>query len=540
MALEFIDLNPQFLKALRLMEEGKKNLFITGKAGTGKSTLLEHFRSKSIRTPVILAPTGAAALNVKGQTMHNFFKFYINVTPEKVKKMRRPKNPQIYKRLKTIIIDEISMARADLLDCADEFLRRFGPKPGLPFGGAQMVFVGDLYQLPPIVSSAEREIFSKHYKTPFFFSAKAFELGFDVEIIELEKIYRQKDQKFISLLSRIRSNSVSDEDLSLLNSRHKPFFEPRADELYVSLTSRNQTADDLNRKRLESLKGRMYRSKALIKGDFGKECFPANPDLRFKIGSQIMLLNNDREGRWVNGSMGAVLSVSKNGEEARIQLHPGNKTVSIFRHRWDVYRFSFSKERQAIVSESAGSFIQFPFRLAWAITIHKSQGKTFERVIIDTSRGMFAGGQAYVALSRCVSFEGIVLKTPFKKDYIKTDRRIFDFLFGGQYREAERQMPAAEKIKMIRWAIKKGNRLKMIYLKPNGIKSRREVKPLEEGKQSYGGKEFQGMRAFCMEAGAERTFRIDRILELSANSETAPQDKQAGLQVKSDGAPSSR
>ena len=510
-----LDLNPQFLKALHLMEEGKKNLFITGKAGTGKSTLLEHFRSRSKRKPVVLAPTGVAALNVRGETIHSFFQFYIDVTPEKIRRKKgRPKNPEIYKSLKTIIIDEISMARADLLDCVDEFLRRFGPSRGSRFGGVQMIFVGDLHQLPPVVSSAERDIFSAHYKTPFFFSARVFE-SFEMEIIELEKIYRQRDQEFINLLGRIRANSVTDEDMALINTRCRPGFKPRADDFYITLTARNQTADALNMERLRALKGRMHKSEAFIEGDFGKEYFPTAAELKFKTGAQVMLLSNDAKKRWVNGSAGVIKSISPNKEEARISLAPKGKTVTVPRRKWDIYRFSFSRAKKAIVSELAGSFTQFPFRLAWAITIHKSQGKTFERMIIDSSHGMFASGQAYVAFSRCVSLSGIVLKAPFKRGYIRTDYRIFDFLTGSQYRKAEKEMPIEEKTKIIQRAIEEEGWLQMTYLKPNGLKSRREVKPLAAGTESYGGREFQGMRAFCGFFKSERMFRIDRILEIS-------------------------
>lgn len=512
-----LDLNPQFKHALRLMRENKQNLFITGKAGTGKSTLLEYFRSNSDKKSVVLAPTGVAALNVRGQTIHSFFKFSIDVTPEKIKKKRKPPGKaEIYKKLTRLIIDEVSMVRADLLDCVDTFLRSFGPKKKQPFGGVQMIFVGDLYQLPPVVTSKEREIFSTHYKTPFFFSAEAFE-KFDIEVIELEKVYRQKDPQFINLLNRIRNNSVENKDMDRLNSRHQPSFKPERNKFYISLTARNKTADDINSEHLKTLKGRIHRSEALITGDFGKEYFPTNPDLQFKIGSQIMLLNNDQKKRWVNGSVGIIRSFSEDQEYLRVQLYPGNKMVSVYQHTWEIYRFSFSREKQAIVSERVGAFTQFPFRLAWAITIHKSQGKTFDRVIIDTSRGMFASGQAYVALSRCVSFKGIVLKTPFKRHHIRTDYRIFDFLTGWQYRKAEMEMPVKEKIQIIRRAITRRHKLRITYLKVNEAKSQRVIVPLEVGEQMYSGRKFQGVRAFCHKVGEERMFRVDRILKLEMN-----------------------
>ena len=463
---------------------------------------------------MVLAPTGVAALNVKGLTIHSFFNFYIDVTPEKIKRQKKtPKNPEIYKKLKTLIIDEISMMRADILDCVDTFLRLYGPKKNKAFGGVQMIFVGDLYQLPPVVTSKEKNIFSSHYKTPFFFSSRVFE-NFKMEIIELEKVYRQKDTKFIELLNRIRNNSVDGDDIDHLNSRCQPSFKPDKDEFYISLTSINKTSDHINEEHLRILKGRSYKSGAFIEGDFGPEYFPTNPHLQFKIGSQIMLLTNDQKRRWVNGSIGVIKSFNKDEEFVRVQLYPGNKDVFVYKHRWEIYRFSFSKEKESIFSELAGSFSQFPFRLAWAITIHKSQGKTFDRVIIDISRGMFASGQAYVALSRCTSFKGIVLRTPMKKHYIKTDYRIFNFLTAHQYRKAEMEMPVKDKIKVIQQAIDGKKHLKMTYLKANDIKSERTVKPFEVGWQTYSGKKYQGMRAFCFKVGEERMFRIDRILKL--------------------------
>ena len=407
------------------------------------------------------------------------------------------------------------MVRADLLDCVNTFLRLYGPKKNKAFGGVQMIFIGDLYQLPPVVTSTEKKVFSSHYKTPFFFSSQAFE-NFEVEVIELEKVYRQKDKQFIQLLNRIRNNSVKSNDIDLLNSRYLPSFKPDKKKFYISLTSMNKTADSVNEEHLKNLKGPVYNSKAFIEGDFGKEYFPTNSTLQFKIGSQVMLLNNDQKRRWVNGSIGVIQSFNKDNECIRIQLYPNNKEVFVYQHRWEIYRFSFSKKKQAIISELAGSFSQFPFRLAWAITIHKSQGKTFDHVIIDVGRGLFASGQAYVALSRCTSFKGIVLKTPIKNHYIRTDYRIFDFLTGYQYRKAEKEMSVEDKCKIIQQTIEEKKQLKMIYLKANDTKSERIVSPLEVGLQIYHGKKFQGMRAFCFKAGEERMFRIDRILKLNS------------------------
>ncbi len=513
---EKIEINEQFERALELMKKGGKSLFITGKAGTGKSTLLDYFCKNSKKKPVVLAPTGVAALNVKGQTIHSFFNFYIDVTPDKIRKKKtRPKDEKLYKKLKTIIIDEVSMVRADLLDCVDTFLRMYGPSKSKPFGGVQMIFVGDLYQLPPVVTAQEKEIFTTHYKTPYFFSAHAM-ADLPLEIIELEKVYRQKDMKFVNLLNRIRNNSVEDSDIELLNSRYMEGKTPDNDEFYISLTTTNKNADAINDAHLRALKGRMHHSDARITGDFGKEYYPTATDLQFKVGAQVMLLNNDQQRRWVNGSIGVIEAVREDeeGEEyLNIRLHDSDKLVSVYRHMWEVYRFSF--DGAAIVSEPAGTFSQYPFRLAWAVTIHKSQGKTFDKVVIDIgSRGTFVAGQMYVGLSRCTSFEGIVLKTPVKKHHIRTDYRIFDFLTGYQYRKSAEAMSTDDKITFIQQAIDENASLDMTYLKANDTKTTRIVIPLAVGDARYQGKQYKGMRAFCNKRNEERMFKIDRILKI--------------------------
>lgn len=423
-----IDINPQFQNALDIMNNTSKSIFITGRAGTGKSTLLSHFCSQTSKNLVLLASTGVAALNIKGQTIHSFFNFYIDVTPQKIKdKKTKPRDPKIYKRLDTIIIDEISMVRADLLDCIDVFLKIYGPNPGEPFGGVQMIFVGDLYQLPPVVTSEERNIFSSHYRAPYFFSAHVFN-EFGMDIIELEKVYRQKDQDFVSLLNRIRSNSVTMQDIELLNTRHIPEFKASEDEFYVSLTTTNKKADEINDAKLRALPGRILEYPAEVKGEFGKEYFPTSTKLQLKLGAQIMMLNNDPKKRWVNGSIGIIEDIQRDdkGETyLRVRLQDNNKLVNVSPFTWEVYKFYFDGEH--IASEAVGTFSQFPARLSWAVTIHKSQGKTFDRVIIDIGNGTFVSGQTYVALSRCTSFEGIVLSTAFKRAHIQSDYRIANF-----------------------------------------------------------------------------------------------------------------
>ena len=511
-----LDLNPEFKQALHLLEKTRHNIFITGQAGTGKSTLLDYFCNKTKKKPVVLAPTGVAALNVKGQTIHRFFNFYIDVTPEKIRnKDMRPRDPKLYKKLKTIIIDEVSMVRADVLDCIDAFLRLYGPHPTQAFGGVQMVFVGDLYQLPPVVGKEEREIFRTHYATPYFFSAKALESD-SLEVVELEKVYRQRDEKFIQLLNKVRNNAVEPEDIDALNQRYLPeAHTPQDDALTITLTTTNAKADEINDTHLTALTGKLYQSDAVISGDFGREYYPTAPTLPFKVGSQIMLLNNDQKNRWVNGTIGAIEAIERDEEGQEylsVRLHEDNKLVSVVPFMWELYKFSVKKGQ--IVSEPVGRFTQYPFRLAWAVTIHKSQGKTFERVVIDIGRGTFASGQTYVGLSRCTSFEGLFLKTPLKKQHIRTDPRIYKFLTQHAYKKAAESLSFDDKLAMIERAIPTKQKLEMTYLKANDTKSKRVIRPLSVGEEVYKGRTFPGLWAYCFHRKEERIFNVARILTL--------------------------
>ena len=509
-----IELNAEFKQALELMENSSQSLFITGRAGTGKSTLLTHFCETTRKKVVVLAPTGVAALNVKGQTIHSFFKFRPNITPERVRKLRaRDDGKNIYKQLDALVIDEISMVRADLLDCVDKFLRLNGPLENKPFGGIQMIFIGDLYQLSPVVTSSDREIFNTLYKTPYFYGARVFEF-FEMEFVELQKVYRQHDEKFIDLLNSVRNNTITEKGLALLKQRYNPLFEPEPGEFYVYLTTTNAMAETINSAQLAKLDNPALIFTGEIEGEFGKENLPTAIDLKIKPGAQIMMLNNDAEGRWVNGSIGEVKGLLHNdkGEDVIIADLNDGSTVEIEPFTWEIYR-SFVDEGQ-LASEVIGTFTQYPLMLAWAVTIHKSQGKTFDNVIIDIGRGAFAHGQTYVALSRCTSLEGIVLIKPLQKKDIWTDFKVVDFLIKYQYKKAGKANPITEKVTLLEKAIKNQTTLKITYLKPNDEKSVRNIKPETMGEMGFPGKTYLGVIAFCLMRGELRTFRVDRILEI--------------------------
>jgi len=449
-----LDLNEHFTRAYDLMEKSRKNLFITGKAGTGKSTLLQYFRAQTRKNVVVLAPTGVAAVNVRGQTIHSFFSFKPDITPEGTRLIRVSKSKKItYQNLETVIIDEVSMVRADLLDCVDTFLRLHGPDRDSLFGGVQMIFIGDLYQLPPVVTSLQRAVFTERaegsgktmYRSPYFFDANVFE-RFQVEFIELEKIYRQNDDHFIGLLNAVRSNLLTGQYLEALNKRLIPDFKPDQNDFYIHLTTTNDLADQINREQLNALKGQTYCYHGELNGDFDRKGLPTQETLDLKIGSQVMLLNNDPQGRWINGTIGKISTVEKNSDDSdiiRVEL-PQGSVVEVIPFTWEMYRFFYNEEAGVLDSESIGSFTQYPLRLAWAITIHKSQGKTFEKVIIDIGRGTFSHGQIYVALSRCTSLEGVVLKKPILKKHIFMDRRIVRFMTEYQNHRAKEPCPLGE------------------------------------------------------------------------------------------------
>ncbi|MGQ9619149.1 MAG: AAA family ATPase [Candidatus Aminicenantia bacterium] len=507
-----IELNEFFQKALDLMENSNKNVFVTGKAGTGKSTLLDYFRNHTRKKLVVLAPTGVSALNVKGQTIHSFFGFKPNVTLNSIKKIKgNQKN--IYKELDTIVIDEASMVRADLLDCIDKFLS-LNVKKKKPFGGVQMIFFGDLYQLPPVVTGKEKEFFNTYYKSPYFFDSMVMK-EIDMEFIELEKIYRQKDENFIAILNAIRNNSITEKELNILNQRYYPEFIPKPKDFYIWLTSINNIAEKINREHLSRISSPLITYRGALSGDFNEDSLPTQIDLRIKEGAQVMLLNNDPLFRWVNGSIGKIVDIIKQKDDAVfiVELITG-EVVDVLPYRWELFNYYFDKDKNTIESEVVGSFTQYPMKLAWAVTIHKSQGKTFDKVVKDIGRGTFASGQVYVALSRRTRLDGIVLKRPLEKKHIFMDWRVVKFLTQFQYKLSENLCPFEKKLNIIKNAIKTNQRLEIVYLKNNDTKSKRIISPKFVGEMEYGGKTFTGMEAFCHLRNDRRVFRIDRILEI--------------------------
>jgi ATP-dependent exoDNAse (exonuclease V) alpha subunit len=421
-----LELSEDFQFALDLMEKTKKNLFITGRAGTGKSTLLHLFRNTTRKKVVVLAPTGIAALNVAGQTIHSFFGFPAKLIPQQDIKKRRDR--RLYERMEVLIIDEISMVRADLLDNIDYFLR-INRSVNEPFGGLQVIFFGDLFQLPPVVTSQEEQIyFRTTYETPFFFSANVLlDLNFEMETLELRRVYRQEARRFVRLLDAVRLNKLDWDDLEELNERHEPDFE--GDDLYITLSTRNDIADKLNERKLNDIAAREMVYAAATDGDFDPRQYPTEAQLRLRIGAQVMFIKNDQKREFVNGTIGKVVNLELDKIEVQIEDREGNpKKITVEPFTWNILRYKINENNtQNIETETIGSFKQYPLKLAWAMTIHKSQGKTFDRIMIDLGSGAFEHGQTYVALSRCRTLEGIVLKQKIRPQDVRVDERIIEF-----------------------------------------------------------------------------------------------------------------
>ena len=428
--------NKEFQDALQLITHTRQSVFLTGKAGTGKSTFLKYICNHTKKKYVVLAPTGIAAINAGGVTLHSFFKLpFRPMLPDDpdlslshgriFEFFKYPKEKRkIIAEVDLIIIDEISMVRADIIDCVDRILRVYSGNMRLPFGGKQLLFVGDVFQLEPGVPSDQKEILSLFYASPFFFSARVFK---DINLvpIELQKVYRQTDSVFINILDRIRNNAARKQELDTLNGRYFPSFEPQNEDVYITLATRRDQVDFINEKKLAELPGEEYVSVGKIEGDFPESSLPTQLNLSIKEQAQVIFIDNDYERRWVNGTIGMVSGIDENGN-VYVLLESGVEHL-VEPTSWRNYKYKYNEKEKRIEEEIVGTFEQLPIRLAWAITVHKSQGLTFSRVVVDLTGGVFAGGQTYVALSRCTSLEGLVLKSNISSRDIFIRKEIVEF-----------------------------------------------------------------------------------------------------------------
>ena len=426
--------NPELQLAWQFIENTGTHLFLTGKAGTGKTTFLRRLREHTPKRMVVLAPTGIAAINAGGVTIHSFFQLsfapFVPDTTLNSAQMHYRFNKEkrnIIRSMDLLVIDEISMVRADLLDAVDATLRRYRDREK-PFGGVQLLMIGDLQQLAPVVKDSEWELLRRYYETPYFFASHALRETVYMTI-ELEKVYRQSDTYFLSLLNKIRENKADDEVLNALNKRYQRGFQPSKEEGYIRLTTHNNQAQQVNDRELASLPGKAYSFRAEVKDEFPEYSYPADEVLTVKEGAQIMFLKNDvsSEKRYYNGMIGEVVTVNETGMFVRGK--DSEHEFQLLQEEWGNYKYVLNEETKEIAEEIAGVFRQYPIRLAWAITIHKSQGLTFERAIID-ARNSFAHGQTYVALSRCKTLEGMVLESPLRREAIISDSVVDNFTKG--------------------------------------------------------------------------------------------------------------
>lgn len=446
--------NPEFQTALRLIQYTHNSVFLTGKAGTGKSTFLKYVCANTKKKHVVLAPTGIAAINAGGCTLHSFFKlpFYPllpddpRYSPKKIRETLKYNQAtrKLLDEVELIIIDEISMVRADIIDFIDKVLRIYTRNMREPFGGKQLLLVGDVFQLEPVVKSDERELLNRFYPNPFFFSARVFN-EMELVSIELTKVYRQRDDVFVGVLDHIRNNTATAADLQLLNTRvNADFDKSNQEKMFITLGTRRDNVDFINDQKLAELPDDPIVFEGEIKGEFPETSLPTLKSLELKVGAQVIFIKNDMDRQWVNGTIGTIESIDIDNELLYIITEDG-KLCEVRKDSWHNVRYSYNETEKRIEEEELGVFIQFPVRLAWAITIHKSQGLTFSRVAIDFTGGVFAGGQAYVALSRCTSLKGICLKKEILRNdiFVRPDIVNFAKRFNDQ-QSVERAMKQAQ------------------------------------------------------------------------------------------------
>ena len=433
--LQNIDLNnPEFQDAWDVLQHTHRSVFLTGKAGTGKSTFLRYIRDNTKKKTVVLAPTGIAAVNVGGQTMHSFFKIpfkpmlpddpdYAN--PARIRKMLRYTKEKIklIQQLELIIIDEISMVRADIIDFVDRVLRVYSGNMREPFGGKQLLLVGDIFQLEPVVTHDTRDILRRYYRNFFFFNARAFE-QINLVAIELRKIYRQSDNDFIALLDRVRVNRATSADMARLNQRCNPDFHEINTAFAITLATRRDTVDSINDEHMKALKTPENVYEGAIEGDFPENSLPTAYHLALKEGAQVIFIRNDKDGRWCNGTIAKVTKLSDTAVYVALE---NGKEVRVEREVWENMQYTYNEKEKKVEEKVLGSFSQIPIKSAWALTVHRSQGLTFNNVVIDFAGGAFTGGQTYVALSRCTSLEGITLLKPLSERDIIVNMAVVEF-----------------------------------------------------------------------------------------------------------------
>jgi hypothetical protein len=437
--------NPELELAREFVIHTNKCIFLTGKAGTGKTTFLKTLKAKPPKRLAVVAPTGVAAINAGGQTIHSLFQLPFgpivpgNKRDNRLFRRLSRKKARLLRALDLLIIDEISMVRADVLDGIDEVLRRYRT-PYQPFGGVQLLMIGDLHQLPPVVKDEEWELLRRHYDTPFFFSSKALQQTEPVTV-QLRHIYRQSDDTFIQLLNKVRNNQIDENVLETLNSRHQPLEQLPDKDDYITLTTHNYSANTINAEQLSALPGKAHQFRAEISGDFPAHAYPADEALHLKVGAQVMFIKNDNSAdrKYYNGKIGKVIAIDE--DEGITVKCPGDESdITVRLEEWHNRKYKLNERVKEVEENIVGTFTQYPLRLAWAITIHKSQGLTFERVILD-AQAAFAHGQVYVALSRCKTFEGIVLRSRIRSSSVRTDTKVQQFSD-----EAERNAPDESKL----------------------------------------------------------------------------------------------
>lgn len=567
-----LETNPQIERAERALAQGDAHVLIMGRAGTGKSTLLRRFLAfADLKSTVVLAPTGVAALNVGGETIHRFLGLQAGATADDARERaaaasKQPKRAELYRRLTSIIIDEISMVRADLLDALDVFLREVRGRD-VAFGGVRLIAFGDLYQLPPVVAGKEeRELFKTFYTSPYFFDSQVFTqlragvaeaamagVPTPLDVIELVQVYRQRDPEFLNFLNKVRSRDLQADDLEFINARvvdevddevdddrdkqrddHDDHdSEPLEHEQRIHITVTNARAEQINAEHLALLPGPSRTFHAHVSPDFPRTHEPTAIALELRPGAQVMMLNNDPADRWVNGTLGTVLrfinddSSGSEGDspEVVVRLETG-ATVRVEQYTWEAVGNAYDANAGRIIRTSLGTFTQMPMRLAWAATIHKSQGKTFDRVTVDFERATFAHGQAYVALSRARTLGGVRLARPMKTSDVRLDRSVVKFLTGLQvqlekHRNLMDRLAAGGTLEsasiegVLADAIAHRTNLHMVYVKSDNTRTERVITPVQMGQMKFGRVVYDGLVAYCHTRGEQRSFRIDQIVSLT-------------------------